>query len=460
MVIEEILEIAEKTVKLAQKKKATQSQVAAFLVDSALTRYANSQIHQNVATKKGGVAVQVAIGKRIGTLCVNSLETKAIEDAVNTAVKIAEVTLPNKDFKSLPKPMKWTPIRDVFDKKTADCSPDYRAESVKEAIDTAHSKSRYVKAVAGSISTGYFAFAVANSLGVSAWAKISSSSMQTTVISESRNSKGFSSSEQHSRRIEDIDPTRIAERAAERSVKSINPKKIQIGDYEVVLSSRAIAELFIFLGYIGFSATPYQDGQSFVKYNLNKQTFDEKLTIEDDPRNPQSLYSFAVDGEGVPKKRLTLIEKGKVSEQSICYDSFTAGKEKGRVSTGHALPPVFGFYGGRARPMPFNLIVDTGDSSTDEMIQETRRGIFVTRFHYTNPTEPAKAILTGLTRDGTFLIENGEITKPVMNLRYTDSMLSALKEIPMIGRELEIVDDVTSPSMKLKKLRFTGTTQY
>ncbi len=197
-----------------------------------------------------------------------------------------------------------------------------------------------------------------------------------------------------------------------------------------------------------------------MKYNLNKQIFDEKLTIEDDPRNPQSLYSFAVDGEGVPKKRLTLIEKGKVSEQSICYDSFTAGREKGRVSTGHALPPVFGFYGGRARPMPFNLVVDTGDSSTDEMIQETKRGIFVTRFHYTNPTEPAKAILTGLTRDGTFLIENGEITKPVMNLRYTDSMLSALKEIPMIGRELEIVDDVTSPSMKLKKLRFTGTTQY
>jgi PmbA protein len=460
MIIEEILEIAEKTVKLAQKKKVTQSQVAAFLVDSALTRYANSQIHQNVATKKGGVTVQVAIGKRIGTLRVNSLEKKAIEDAVNKAVKIAEVTPPNKDFKSLPKPMKWTPIRDAFDKNTADCTPDYRAESVKEAIDTAHSKSRYVKAVAGSISTGYFAFAVANSLGVSAWAKISSSSMQTTVISESKNSKGFSSSEQHSRRIEDIDPAGIADKAAERSVKSINPKKIQVGDYEVVLSSRAIAELFMFLGYVGFSATPYQDGQSFVKYNLNKQTFDEKLTIEDDPRNPKSLYSFAVDGEGVPKKRLTLVEKGKISEESICYDSFTAGKEKGKVSTGHAPPPVFGFYGGRARPMPFNLVVDSGDSSTEEMIQETKRGIFVTRFHYTNPTEPTKAILTGLTRDGTFLIENGEITKPVMNLRYTDSMLSALKEIPIIGQELEIVDDVTTPAMKLKKLRFTGTTQY
>jgi len=118
---------------------------------------------------------------------------------------------------------------------------------------------------------------------------------------------------------------------------------------------------------------------------------------------------------------------------------------------------MYGFY---SRPMPFNIVVAPGDASVDEMISETKHGIFVTRFHYTNPVEPAKVILTGLTRDGTFLIENGEITKPTMNLRYTDSMLSALKTIPLIGKSLEIVEEVTTPAMRLQKLRFTGITQF
>ena len=106
------------------------------------------------------------------------------------------------------------------------------------------------------------------------------------------------------------------------------------------------------------------------------------------------------------------------------------------------------------------ISIASGRATIEEMVQETKHGIFITRFHYTNPVDPTKAILTGLTRDGTFLIERGEITKPVMNLRYTDSMLSALKGIPMIGKKLEIVEEVTTPAMKLEKLRFTGITQY
>ncbi len=190
---------------------------------------------------------------------------------------------------------------------------------------------------------------------------------------------------------------------------------------------------------------------------MDKQVFDKKLNVKDDPRDPKTLYSFPIDGEGVPKRKMQLIKNGKVSEKSICYDSFTAGKERGKKSTGHALPPSYGFFN---RPLPFNILAGTGDSSLDEMIQETKHGVFVTRFHYTNPIEPTKAILTGLTRDGTFLIEKGEITKPVMNLRYTDSMLSALKAIPMIGKELAMFGDVTASSMKLKRFRFTGITRY
>lgn len=459
MVTKRLLDISEKTVKITLKEGADQAQAASFLLDDALTRFANSQIHQNVASKTGGIAIKVVINKKIGTLRVNTLEENQIDDAVKKAVKIAKVTPPNKDFKSLPDPQKWTPIKGAFDSKTALCTPDYRAEKVKEIIETAHSKSTIVKAVAGSFSTGSASFAISNSLGVSAWAQMSLASVNTTVISEVGESEGFGSAEQYSRFVKDIDHIQVVTEAAEKSVNSVKPMKISPGDYEVVLSPRAVAVLLSYLGYIGFSATMYQDGQSFVKYHLREQVFDEKLSVKDDARDPLSLYAVPVDGEGVPKKVVQLIDKGKVSEESICYDSFTAGKEKDKRSTGHSIPPVVRFYP-YPRPLPINVIASSGDASIEEMITDTKYGVFVTRFHYTNPLEPTKAILTGLTRDGTFLIEDGEISKPVMNLRYTDSMLSALKDIPMISRKLVQIDDTTAPAMKLKKLRFSGVTEY
>ncbi|UCE96518.1 MAG: TldD/PmbA family protein [Candidatus Bathyarchaeota archaeon] len=452
-----LLEAAEEAVHIALKCNVDQAQVATFLVDSALTRYANSQIHQNVASKRGGASIKVVVKKQVGTARVNSLEKRQIEDAVKNAVRIAEVTPPNEDFKSLPNPSSWTPIKGTFDRKTAECTPNFRAEIVKETIDKAHSKSSLIKAVAGSFFTGSFAFSVSNSLGVSAYAKMSRTSLQTTVISSSGGSQGFGSAEQHSKWIEDIEPSLVASEAAETSIKSINPIKIPVGEYEVVLSPRAVASIFMFLGYIGFSATSYQDGQSFVKYNLNRQVFDKSLNVKDDSRDAKTLYSLPVDGEGVQKKKVQLVEDGRVSAESICYDSFTAGREKNRRSTGHSIPPIFRF---SSRPRPFNILIAPGSSSIEEMVKDTQQGVFVTRFHYTNPVEPSKAILTALTRDGTFFIKNGEITKPVMNLRYTDSMLSTLKEIPMIGKELDIMAEVTAPAMKLQKLRFTGITQY
>ena len=459
MITDKLLETAQRTVKHATRLKVDQVQAVAFLRDAALTRYANSQIHQNVATKSGGVSIKVVINKKIGTLRVNSLEKKQVEEAVKKALQIAKGTPPNQDFKSLPEPAKWTPIKNTFDKKTAESTPDYRAEEVKVAIDTAHAKSPLVKAVAGSFGIESLAFAIANSLGVSAWAIISSTSFQTTVISKSRGSQGYGSAERYARKISQIDPVKTADEAADTSIKSINPSKIPVGDYQVILSARATATFMDFLGQIGFSATSYLDGQSFVKYNLNRQVFDDKLTVTDDPRDAKTLYAFPIDGEGVPKKRMQLIEKGRVSEESICYDSFTAGKEKGKKSTGHSLPPILAHPYGE-RPMPFNLVVAPGDTTVEEMIGETKHGIFITRFHYTNPTEPTRAILTGLTRDGTFLIEKGEISKPAMNLRYTDSMLSALKEIPMIGKKSETLQTTMTPALTLAKLRFTGTTQY
>ena len=453
------VDLSKETVRVAIKKGAEQAQAVSFLLDRALTRFANSQIHQNVASKTGGMAIKVVTGKKIGTLSVNTWDEEKIADAVEKTLKIAKVTPPNNDFRSLPNPQKWTPIKGAFDPKTATCTAGFRADKVKDIIQTAHSKSRRVKAVAGSYSTGSSSFAIANSLGVSASAQVSLASVNVTVISEVAGSQGFGSAEQHSRIAKEIDHIEAAEEAAEKSVKSLKPRKLPLGEYEVVLSPRAVATLVSFLSYIGFSATTYQDGQSFVNHHLGERVFDEKLCLNDNPRDPWTLLAVPIDGEGVPKKPMQLIDKGVVSERSICYDSFTAGKEKGKKSTGHSPPPIIGYFGSM-RPYPVNLIVSPGDASIKEMIENTKHGIFVTRFHYTNPVDPSKAILTGLTRDGTFLIEKGKLSGPVMNLRYTDSMLSALKNIPIMGKNLQSTGDSTAPAMKLQKLRFTGVTEH
>ncbi|MEM2465929.1 MAG: TldD/PmbA family protein [Candidatus Bathyarchaeia archaeon] len=457
MDVERLREIAEKTVGYAMKQKVSQAQAVAFMVDNSLTRFANSQIHQNLSQKMGGVSIKVVLDQRISTVQANTFEEKGVREAVEQAAKIAKASSPNKEFKSLPEPEAWKPVEGAFDKATAECTPKYRAEKVREAINTAHAKSPKVAAVAGYLATGSMDYAVANSLGVSAWAQLSLAYMKTTVISRDGESEGFGTAQQYSRRVKGIEPSALADDAADKSVRSLHPVKVEPGEYEVVLSPLAMAVIVEYMGYVGFSAKPYQDGESFVKYVANQQVFDRKLNVVDDARNPKTLYAVPVDGEGVPKKPLQLITNGMVSEKSICHNSFTAGRE-GKKSTGHALPPLSDYFG--EMPLPYNMIMKPGDATLEEAVAETKHGIFITTFHYVNPVEPTKLVLTGLTRDGTFLIENGEITKPIVNLRFTDSMLSALKEIPMIGKELVTLETSTVPMVKLKKLRFVGVSAY
>jgi predicted Zn-dependent protease len=453
---DKLLEIAEKAVQYSVSQNVDQAQASTFMLDTALTRFANSQIHQNVATKTGGVMIKVILKKRISSLRVNSFEEEDVKNGVLQAVKVVKASRPNKLFKSLPEPEPWKPIERAFDRETAECTPRYRAEKVREAIEKAHAKSPLVKAVAGYFSTGSTGYAVANSLGVSAWARMSSANMKVTVISESGTSLGFGTAEKYSRRVRDIQPTVLADDASEKSVKGVNPVKISPAEYEVLLPPLAVATLLMYISF-GFSATAYQDGTSFVKYCLNQRVFDGKLNVRDDARDPQTLVAAPVDGEGVPKKAVELITEGVVSDRSICYNSFTAGKEN-KKSTGHAPTPMLAAY--FDRPGPFNEIMNPGNSTLEEQVAETRHGIFVTTVHYVNPVEPAKAVLTGLTRDGTFLIKKGEVSKPIVNMRFTDSMLSALSDVPLISKQLEMSRGTTVPSLKLKKLRFIGLSAY
>jgi predicted Zn-dependent protease len=187
----------------------------------------------------------------------------------------------------------------------------------------------------------------------------------------------------------------------------------------------------------------------------------ENITIVDDAYYIKG-YSFPFDFEGVPKKKLALIEKGVA--KNIVYDSFTAGKE-GRESTGHALVAPMNY------PLPMHQRLLPGKSTVREMIASIKRGVLVTRFHYTNVLEPMRVVITGMTRDGTFLIEDGKVTKPVRNFRFTQSVLDALSCVSLIGKDAVLVGEETmygarfaagivAPALKVDKFNFTGVTQF
>jgi len=457
MSCEHLLEIAERGVRLALGRGVNQAQTSVFLLQGGLTRFANSTIHQNLTSRRGEVLVKVVLeDNRIGLFGTSLMER--LEEAVERAVRLAKASNPNREFKSLPEPEAWRPIEDSFDDETARCTPDERAKRVKTAIETAHDRSPDVKAVAGRLYTNAIHIAVANSLGVSASTALTEAGMKVTVISRRAGSEGFGTAEGYSRRMRDIDSGSLAEEASEGSVGSLNPRRVPLGEWEVILSPLAVGALLRVLSYTAFSARAYIEGRSFIRYHLGERVFDEKLTLRDDPRDPRSLYALPFDGEGVPKEALTLVDGGVVDEESLCHDSLTAGVMN-RRSTGHALPP-FTRYPGRSMPIPIDMILEPGDSSLEEMMKETRRGLYITTLHYVNPVKPSEAILTGLTRDGTFLVEGGEIAGPVVDMRFTDTLLSALREVPLIGRKVKTLAGSATPPLKLRAFRFVGYTTY
>ncbi len=215
----------------------------------------------------------------------------------------------------------------------------------------------------------------------------------------------------------------------------------------MILEPVAVGELVTFLGYLGMGALALQEGRSFLTGKLGGKVAGDNVTIWDDGTDGRGL-AMPFDWEGQPKRKVTLIENG--IGRGVVYDSYTATREK-RETTGHALPAP-----NTAGPLPLNMFLAPGEASLDEMVASTRRGILVTRFHYVNVVHERETILTGMTRDGTFLIENGKRTKPLKNLRFTQSVLGALSMVEMIGKECALAEYAYVPALKVGKFSFTS----
>jgi predicted Zn-dependent protease len=350
---------------------------------------------------------------------------------------------------------KEIPLINTFFPGTAEYSPGQRAEDVKLVVERA--KKDNLSAF-GAYSNGTVELGVANSLGIEAYTIFTDAFLNVIMMSDG--ASGYANFV--SRDIEDIDVRKTAEEAIEKCLKSKNPLEIEPGEYEVILEGYAVSDLLLFLGHLGFSALAVQEGRSFMCNKLGQRIMGENITIGDDGL---SLESFAIpfDFEGLPKQKVILIEKG--IARNVVYDSYAAGKE-GKNSTGHALPSP-----NTCGPMPLNLFLKNGEATKEEMISSTKRGILVTRFHYTNVVEPMKTIITGMTRNGTFLIEEGKIKHPVKNLRFTESILKVLSKVSMISKKRKLVSEGTIyerrfatgsvvPTIRVDKFNFTGVTQF
>jgi predicted Zn-dependent protease len=426
---------------------AYQTEALAYAHDSALTRFSNLSIHQNVVEKNVHLSIRIIKDKRIGYASTNRLDKKSVQHTVNLALEIAKERPEDTEFKSLPTPKSIIEMSS-FVPATAECSPKQRAAIIKLIIDKA---SKNKLSAAGAFSTEAAVLGVANSLGIKSIHSLTQASLNTVVSSAS--SSGFASF--ISKDVSELDPEAFADRAIKKALLSKNPVGIEPGKYDVILEEEAVAELISFLAFIGFGALAYQEQRSFLCGKIGQEIVAKNITIWDDALDSRTI-GFPFDFEGVPKQKVVLIEDGMA--KNVVYDSYTAQKE-GKESTGHALPAP-NPYG----PIPTNLFLKEGDSSIDEMISLTKKGILISRFHYTNVEDPIRTILTGMTRDGTFLIENGTVVRGVKNLRITQNILEALANVESISQNSSLIDTgfgaCNVPALKVRDFNFTGVTEF
>ena len=312
---------------LSACRAADQAEAVILTEDSALTRFASNTIHQNVAERNASVRIRAVSGKRIGVATTNSLDAQAIRDAAASAWAIASYSEPNADFRSLPGPAPIQAVPGAFSDATAAATPRARADALKRIIRRAEAD-RLV--AAGACSTTTQEVAVANSLGVFAYHPSTAADVNLVVMGDT--SSGYA--DRAAVDFGELDFEPLAEEACGRATRSANPRAIAPGEYEVVLEPYAVGEMLDYLAYVGFGATAFLEGRSFMAELRGKQVASPNVTIYDDGLDPGCL-AMPFDFEGVPKARIDLISDGVAGD--VAWDSYTAGRAN-RESTGHALP--------------------------------------------------------------------------------------------------------------------------
>jgi predicted Zn-dependent protease len=414
--------------------------------EDALTRFANNVIHQNVAERHMSVSVRPVIGQRTARASTNRTDRDGLDSVVEQAIALTRSSEPDPDLLPLYSDAEQCDSSRTSAEAVA-CGAAARAREVREAIRIIESEGQ---TAAGIFSISREGFTLFNSRGL--LRQYSETETVFSVTAMAGDSSGWAklSSAIH----EDVCPTELARGASEKARVSANPRELPPGEYTVVLEPAAVLDL---VGQIfpDFSATSLHDQRSFLNERVGTKLFGDNITIFDDAAHPQQTGA-CFDGEGVPRRRLTLVENGIVRD--IPYSRVSAARE-GREPTGHGFPLP-----NEAGEMPLNIVVAGGTSTLDELIATTERGILVTRLWYIREVEPYEKVMTGMTRDGTFLVENGRIVAGVRNFRFNQSVVEMLQNVeamsPSVRASGEESFEMVVPAMKVRNFRFTEVTRF
>lgn len=412
-----------------------------------LTRFANSQIHQNAWSEDLLVNVRlVTPDQRVGVAGVHTDQPSVVAAAVERARAAALRSPPDGEFPGLAgsAPSESTP----FDERTAATTPAERAAEVRALLAEVPADME----AAGAYETLGTELLVATTAGQRAYAPASYAHL--TLVVSAPTSSGFA--EEGGRRRDEIDAAAAGRRAVAKARLGADPVDVEAGDWPVVLEPPAVATLVEFLAYLGFGGRDYLEGRSFVCGHLGERMLDPAITVVDDGRAHETV-GMPFDYEGTPKQRVALVDRGVL--HAVVHDRHSA-RQGGVTSTGHGMmaPNPHG-------PITTNAFLLPGpDGSTDDLVAGMGSGLLVTRFHYTNDVHPLETTITGMTRDGTFLVRDGEIVAAVRNLRFTQSIVAALGRVEAVSSETgygsEFFLGGRNPSVRLPAFTFTGTTSF
>ncbi len=412
----------------------------------ALTRFANNAIHQNVAERSGYVSVRALENGRTARATTNRLDPDGIRQAVEQAITVARLQAPDPGLLPLAEAAGYPSIDRYFG-GTASVTPDERARAVCEAIRLVEAESQ---TAAGIYSTGDSAFAILNTNGVFGYHAETMAVFSITAMAE--DSSGWA--KDSSCNAGELDPRKMAQTAARKAHDSRRPEEIPPGRYTVILEPAAVLDL---VGQLAgdFSATAIRDERSFLTGRMGQKLFGANISISDDCKHPlQSGAAF--DGEGVPRQSVALVENGAV--RNVVY-SRQAAAQAGVKPTGHGFPVP-----NDSGEAPGNIVIAGGDMSVDAMIASTERGILVTRLWYIREVDPYQKIMTGMTRDGTFLIEGGKLTRGVKNFRFNQNLVELLTNVealsPAVRASGEEASDMVVPAIKVREFNFTEVTRF
>jgi PmbA protein len=434
---------------------------------SALTRFANNTIHQNMEDETQHISVRVSFGGRTARASTNKYAPDSLRRVVQAAEALARVQQEDPELLPMPTPQEVEqnaadsgaiPVQRRFE-ATAALSPQDRAASVAQMVNVAK---RHSLTCAGIFSSARLVEGIFNSRGVANWHEQTLAEVSITMIGDT--SSGWQKA--NSPDVAQLDPARMAQIAAEKAIASQNPIDLPAQKYTVILEPSAVLDAVGFM-FWDFGGSALLEQRSFLNDRMGTQLFGSNIHVWDDVYHPLQVGT-PFDGEGMKRNRIKLIENGVVTAVTYARasarrmrDSELASKLRATAPTGHGFPLP-----NEIGEAPMNVVFERSrdTQSIEQMIASTDHGILVTRLWYIREVDPYEKILTGMTRDGTFVIENGQIRHGIRNFRFNESLIHMLQNVEAMSEPQrasgEESMDMVVPAMKVRDFNFTETTRF